>query len=159
MLGALAVSGGSDSLALLYLAHEWAKVTGRALVVLTVDHRLRPEAKQEAEMVATLCAKLGHTHRTLTWATPRASQAAARRARYVLLAQAARAQNARILMTGHTFDDVVETAMIRRRRGVRQCAQRRGSGCCLDDCKRQCLQLVRASQTYKGRRVARHPLP
>lgn len=115
----LAVSGGSDSLALLYLAHEWANSSRRSLAVLTVDHGLRPEAKQEAEMVATLCAKLGLVHKTLVWDTPRASQAAARRARYELLATASRALNARGILTGHTFDDVVETAMIRRRRGVR----------------------------------------
>lgn len=116
---ALAVSGGSDSLALLCLAHDWAKHARRSLAVLTVDHRLRPESKQEADQVAALSAKLGHPHKTLIWDTPRASQAAARNARYVLLGQAARTLNARVLLTGHTFDDVVETAMIRRRRGVR----------------------------------------
>ena len=116
---ALAVSGGSDSLALLLLAHDWATRARRRLFVLTVDHKLRPEAKQEANTVAALSAELGQPHSTLEWETPRASQAAARRARYELLAQAARAHDAGCLLTGHTFDDVVETAMIRRRRGVR----------------------------------------
>ncbi|NQY39725.1 MAG: tRNA lysidine(34) synthetase TilS [Henriciella sp.] len=116
---ALAVSGGSDSLALLRLTYEWAKAAERSLITLTVDHRLRPEARQEAEMVASLSAKLGHSHQTLTWDRPRPSQAAARNARYELLARAARTSNAQVLLTGHTFDDVVETAMIRRRRGVR----------------------------------------
>lgn len=116
---ALAVSGGSDSIALLHLAHEWAASDQRTLLVLTVDHRLRPEAKLEAERVATLSAQLGHHHETLVWEEPRESQAAARRARYALLARAARAHDAACLLTGHTFDDVVETALIRRRRGVR----------------------------------------
>ena len=116
---ALAVSGGSDSLALLRLTHEWAKAAGRSLVTLTVDHRLRPEATQESEKVASLSTQLGHSHKTLTWDTPRSSQAAARNARYDLLAESSRALNVRVLLTGHTFDDVVETAMIRRRRGVR----------------------------------------
>ena len=116
---ALAVSGGSDSLALFHLAHDWATKTDRSLAVFTVDHGLRSEAKQEAEKVAALSAKLGHTHNTLTWDRPRASQAAARSARYELLAKAASALNAQVLLAGHTFDDVVETAMIRRRRGVR----------------------------------------
>ena len=116
---ALAVSGGSDSLALLHLAHDWAMSAERSLVVLTVDHGLRPESKQEAERVAALSEKLGHPHKTLTWEAPRASQAAARNARYELLAEATRALNAHTLLTGHTFDDVVETALIRRRRGVR----------------------------------------
>ncbi|MHA7857423.1 MAG: tRNA lysidine(34) synthetase TilS [Henriciella sp.] len=116
---ALAVSGGSDSMALLHLAHEWAGRDQRTLLVLTVDHRLRPEAKQEAERVATLSAQLGHHHETQVWEEPRESQAAARRARYALLARAARTHDAACLLTGHTFDDVVETALIRRRRGVR----------------------------------------
>lgn len=116
---ALAVSGGSDSLALLHLTHDWAKQAGRELLVLTVDHRLRPEAKYEAERVAAISAELGHPHVTLTWETPRASQAAARQGRYELLAQATRRHDAACLLTGHSFDDVVETAMIRRRRGVR----------------------------------------
>ena len=57
----LAVSGGPDSTALLLLAERWraARQKGPDLVVGTVDHGLRPEAKAEAAMVAKLAAKLG----------------------------------------------------------------------------------------------------
>lgn len=116
---ALAVSGGSDSLALLSLTEEWAARGGRSLLVLTVDHALRPDAKTEAEHVADLCKTRGHRHETLTWPNPRASQNAARQARYELLCQAVRRRGADLLLLGHTLDDVVETALIRRRRGVR----------------------------------------
>jgi tRNA(Ile)-lysidine synthase len=116
---AIATSGGSDSIALLCLADNWARRARRKLIVLTVDHQLRSEAKTEAEWVAGVCAGLGYPHQTLKWNAPRPSQAAARIARYDLLAQAARAQGATCLLAGHTFDDVVETAMIRRRRGIR----------------------------------------
>ena len=116
---ALAVSGGSDSFGLLALAHDWHKRTKRPLLVLTVNHNLRPEAAAEAEHVKQRAEALGHTHQTLDWQTPRASQNAARAARYRLLASAARAAGAACLLTGHTFDDVVETALIRRRRGIR----------------------------------------
>ncbi|MEL7112198.1 MAG: tRNA lysidine(34) synthetase TilS [Pseudomonadota bacterium] len=119
---AIAVSGGSDSVALLSLASDWSKRSKRSLLVLTVDHGLRPEAADEAEWVAKLARSLGHPHRTLLWKTPRVSQNAARRARYELLAQAAEASGATILLTGHTFEDVVETALLRRRRGVRTAA-------------------------------------
>lgn len=116
---ALAVSGGSDSLALLVLCHRWAQTSGRKLSVFTVDHGLRAEAKTEAGTVAALCADLGIPHQTLNWADPKPTQAAARAARYTLLAGAVRDVSASCILTGHTLEDVVETALIRRRRGVR----------------------------------------
>ena len=119
---AIAVSGGSDSVALLCLAHDWAEAMGRKLLVLTVDHGLRAAAAIEAEAVSNLAQMLGHRHQTLEWQSPKPSQNAARQARYALLADAAERQRAEILLTGHTFDDVVETALLRRRRGVRTSA-------------------------------------
>ena len=44
----IAVSGGSDSVALLHMAHEWARARGVRIEAATVDHRLRPEAAAEA---------------------------------------------------------------------------------------------------------------
>ena len=43
---AIAVSGGSDSMALCLLADQWAKANGRRIVALTVDHGLRENAKE-----------------------------------------------------------------------------------------------------------------
>ena len=91
----------------------------RKLVVFTVDHGLRADAHQEAQQVAEICASLGHPHETLVWDQPKASQGGARVARYKLLSKAAHAAGASVVLTGHTLDDVVETALIRRRRGVR----------------------------------------
>lgn len=116
---ALAVSGGSDSTALLYLSHEWARRSGRRLHVFTVDHRLRPSAAAESARVARVCAELGHPHATLTWTAPKPTQAAARQARYQLMCAAMREISASILLVAHTFDDVVETAIMRRQRGIR----------------------------------------
>jgi len=116
---ALAVSGGSDSLALLFMCHHWAKMTGRSLIALTVDHGLRPEAKFEAAAVAAHCADIGIQHQTLCWTEPKPTQSAARAARYRLLARAVQDAEASCLLTGHTLDDVIETALIRRRRGIR----------------------------------------
>ena len=116
---ALAVSGGSDSLAMLSLTDAWAKQKQRALVVFTVDHQLRAEAKSEARAVGEQVAQLGHTHQTLVWNDPKASQNAARAARYRLLSAAMHDHGATSLLLGHTLDDVVETALMRRRRGVR----------------------------------------
>jgi tRNA(Ile)-lysidine synthase len=118
----LAVSGGPDSLALMWLAARWRKALkqGPALAVVTVDHGLRPEAAAEARAVKRLAASLDLPHRTLRWNgdKPRTGiQAAARGARYRLLAQAAKILGASHVMTAHTRDDQAETVLMRLSRG------------------------------------------
>lgn len=118
----LAVSGGPDSLALMWLAARWRKALkqGPALAVVTVDHGLRPEAAAEARAVRRLAASLDLPHRTLRWNgdKPRTGiQAAARGARYRLLAQAAKTLGASHVMTAHTRDDQAETVLMRLSRG------------------------------------------
>jgi len=113
---ALAVSGGSDSMALMAWAHQHSKAANTKLHVLTVDHGLRPEARMETGFVLALAEALGHTAERLRWETPVSSQNAARDYRLRVLANAARRAGATTLLTGHTFDDVIETLLIRRRR-------------------------------------------
>nr|WP_255453096.1 tRNA lysidine(34) synthetase TilS [Phyllobacterium sp. SYP-B3895] len=117
----VAVSGGSDSLGLLHLLAELraSRPQFPAIIAVTVDHRLRPEAAEEAGYVATLCAELGIKHRTLAWDEPKpqtALSALARDARYRLLCQAAREADTDVILTGHTQDDQIETYAMRRLR-------------------------------------------
>lgn len=119
---ALAVSGGSDSLSLLLLATRWAARRGRKLVVLSVDHGLRPEAGEEARSVVRRAAALGHRGDVLRWAPDRKGQDAARTARHRLLAEAARAHGASLLLLGHTASDVEETLLMRLARPTRLAA-------------------------------------
>jgi len=58
----VAVSGGSDSTALLILLHDWQHGGGPVVRAVTVDHGLRPEAAQEAKHAARLCKRLGVPH-------------------------------------------------------------------------------------------------
>src|SRR3954470_14553922 len=118
----LAVSGGPDSLALMWLAARWrrALTRGPKLIAVTVDHGLRPEAPREARGVKRLARELDLPHRTLRWtgAKPNAGlPAAARAARYRLLAQAAKASGATHILTAHTRDDQAETLLMRMLRG------------------------------------------
>lgn len=118
----LAVSGGPDSTALMMLAARWAARLARPpkLVAVTVDHGLRPESSREATAVKRLARQHGIAHRTLRWQgrKPAAGlQAAARGARYRLLAEAASRAGYAHILTAHTLDDQAETVLFRLARG------------------------------------------
>ncbi|HZS64497.1 MAG TPA: tRNA lysidine(34) synthetase TilS [Xanthobacteraceae bacterium] len=118
----LAVSGGPDSTALLWLAAHWRarRKRGPKLLAVTVDHGLRPESAAEAREVGRLARRLGVTHRVMPWrgVKPKARlQEAARAARYRLLAQAADKIGATHVLTAHTRDDQAETVLMRFLRG------------------------------------------
>lgn len=109
----VAVSGGSDSLALLHLLHAWGQVP---LTVATVDHGLRPEAAHEADRVAEICDELGVLHQTLAWKGWDGKgnlQDQARQNRYSLLADWAAAEGCDTVVLGHTMDDQAETFLMR----------------------------------------------
>ncbi|MEP4475757.1 MAG: tRNA lysidine(34) synthetase TilS [Lentilitoribacter sp.] len=115
---AIAVSGGSDSIAVLDLLSK-ANSHNRVLHCFTVDHQLREEAKFEAQFVSDFCADRNIAHQTLVWdemKPERGLQNAARWARYKLLDGACRDIGAVGLVTGHNLDDQVETIYMRLQR-------------------------------------------
>lgn len=119
----VAVSGGSDSKGLLLAFHEVieaTKPTEFSLAACTVDHALRPESAEEARDVAAFCERIGVPHLTERWEGPKPGtgiQAAAREARYALLASATQRLEASCILTGHTRDDQRETILMRTQRG------------------------------------------
>ncbi len=119
---ALAVSGGSDSIALMWLAARWAATQPHPprLTVLTVDHGLRAEAAAEARQVAAWAQALGLEARILTWTGARPAsglQAKARAMRYGLMRDWCLAFGSSLLVTAHTREDQAETFLMRLARG------------------------------------------
>src|SRR5581483_10543751 len=119
--GAVAVSGGGDSVALMHLLTGWTRGTGRPdPVVVTVDHGLRGDSAQDAREVVRAAKALGLRAHVLRWdgAKPASDiEAAARTARYTLIGAWARNHRIRAIYAGHTRDDLAETFLLRLGRG------------------------------------------
>lgn len=111
-----AVSGGPDSLALLLLAQQ---ILPGKLVAVTIDHQLRSDSANEAQVVAKICRDLGVSHIILTPDEKIVGnlQSSARTARYALLERAADAENCQHIATAHHADDQLETLLMRLARG------------------------------------------
>ncbi len=119
---ALAVSGGADSLSLLDCADRWRRRNPGtpSLLILTVDHGLRPSSRKEAAGVVATARSRGLEARILRWIgrKPKGDvEAAARAARYHLLLSAAREAGASHLLLAHHRDDQAETLLLRLARG------------------------------------------
>jgi tRNA(Ile)-lysidine synthase len=118
----LAVSGGPDSVALMWLMARWRRALARGprLIAVTIDHGLRASSAREASDVKRLAQNLGLPHHTVRWraAKPKTGlPAAARAERYRLLAKAAQDHGASHILTAHTRDDQAETLLMRLLRG------------------------------------------
>jgi tRNA(Ile)-lysidine synthase len=118
----VAFSGGSDSYGLLaILAEARRRRSGLDLHAATVDHGLRPGSAKEAHRAGGMSRKLGVPHTILTWEGTKPAtgiQAAARAARYRLLAAEAARVGADAIVTAHTRDDQAETVAMRAARNA-----------------------------------------
>ncbi len=99
---------------MLRLAVEWQGAP--KLTVLTVDHGLRAGSGQEVRQVAGWTAGVGLPHVALHWKGSKPEtgiQAKARTARYDLMTEWCRHNDAPVLLTAHTLDDQAETVLMR----------------------------------------------
>ena len=126
----LAVSGGSDSVALAFLLTKGGKKKNVAnrFVILHVDHGLRKESKEEYRFVRALAKRLGvpfkGTHAKVAKRTGESLEMAARRVRLAFFAKCMKELKLDAIATGHHMDDVAETFLMKLRRaslcGIRE---------------------------------------
>lgn len=122
----VAVSGGSDSVALLHLLFALSDRYGWRLTVAHVNHGFRgAESEREAELVSELAQRLGLPLESAFIDVPRYieetglnAQAAARDKRYAFLLDTALRHQARRIALAHHADDQAETVMMRLLRGT-----------------------------------------
>ena len=120
----LAVSGGSDSMALLQGAAHLVRTdaAGWHLTVAHLDHGLRPDSADDATFVADAAAALrlpAVIRRTdvaeLAREEGRSIEDAGREARYRFLSEVA--ADGQLILTAHTLDDLAETVLLNLLRG------------------------------------------
>ena len=113
---AVGVSGGVDSMCLLYWLHE----IGANVTCLHVNHRLRPQADMETEYVKEVCEKLNIPCHIFYWDDEKPTkglEAAAREARYEMMTDFCHENNIEYLLTAHQSDDQIETFLMNLSRG------------------------------------------
>jgi tRNA(Ile)-lysidine synthase len=121
----VAVSGGSDSTALLLGLDELVKKQKLhlKLTVAHLDHGLRDESEADAHWVRRLGKELDYDVVTakahLKKSTPSKGnlEQAARTARYKFFLKTAKKNHAKLVLTAHTLDDQAETILLRLLRG------------------------------------------
>lgn len=114
----VALSGGCDSVVLLYLLRHFALPLGLDLTAAHLDHAIRPDSADDARWVAGLCAAWDIPLVSHRLGEAPAGESAARRARHAFLRETARGAEARWIATGHHADDQAETVLFRALRGT-----------------------------------------
>jgi len=114
---AVAVSGGPDSMSLLFLVNAFIKYKKGKLIALIVDHRIRKNSKEEAKFISTYLDKNNINSQILTVNKDKVSKKSmneARNNRYNLLTDFCIKNNILHLFIAHHKDDNLETFLNRK---------------------------------------------
>ncbi|HUE84988.1 MAG TPA: tRNA lysidine(34) synthetase TilS [Vicinamibacterales bacterium] len=123
-----AVSGGSDSVAMLWLLHDLHRRGELHLAAVAhLNHRIRPEADADEAFCAALAQEIGLPFApsrldvpALARANRQSLEVAGRTARRAFLSDLKRTRGADYTATAHTQDDQAETVLLRLLRGAGQ---------------------------------------
>lgn len=113
------VSGGPDSMCLLYLLNTLKKTKNIKIIVAHINHNLRKESKEEAEFVKKITKKYQNTFEILNIENFKKGgiEEQARIKRYNFYQELLKKYKANIIMTAHHADDLMETILMRQVRG------------------------------------------
>ncbi|MDC0232718.1 tRNA lysidine(34) synthetase TilS [Pelagibacteraceae bacterium] len=117
---AVGVSGGPDSIALVYLINKWIKSKNGNLSALIFDHRIRSNSEQESYQVRDNLIDLNINAKILKTRKNKPikkNMAQARSNRFDGLITFCQKNNIHHLFLGHHFDDNLETYLIRKING------------------------------------------
>ena len=116
----LALSGGPDSMGLLFLINSYKFPKKIKIYVYIVDHLLRKKSSDEAQFIKSKIKKLNVKVRILKWVGNKPFsniQAKARNKRYNLIAKQCEIDNVDSIFTAHHQDDLYENFLLRLLRG------------------------------------------
>ena len=140
---AVALSGGTDSVALALVAAQVCTQRGQVLYFFHIHHGLMPEADAWAEHIGELARTLGVPLFVrlvqVDLAQGLGTEASAREARYQALAALAREHQVAALLLAHHQQDQAETVLLRLLRGTGVL----GLSAMQDDVERQGMRLLR----------------
>ena len=121
----LAVSGGADSICMLSLCAQYAKLRNQKIIVASLNHNLRSEkeSQKDLDFVKDFCKELGILClvktaepgfiKTLAGKRKKGLEEAARFYRYAFLEDSAKEQGASYILTAHNKNDKLETILER----------------------------------------------
>lgn len=116
----VACSGGPDSMCLLSLVNEIKNELNLKIIVAHVNHKLRVESEEEKEMVENYSKENNLIFELLEinkYTNNKFSEDYARKRRYDFFDELIKKYNAKILLTAHHGDDLIETILMRLTRG------------------------------------------
>ena len=114
---AVAVSGGPDSMALLFLLNVWIKKNKGSLIALIVDHKIRKESGKEAKKVCDYLKKYKIRSKILNINKKnvlKKTMSEARQNRFLKMVRYCKRHKFLHLFVGHHNNDNIETFLLRK---------------------------------------------